>query len=164
MAAGRDPLAAQSLAAALRDALLAVDLPVEVQSEADLRAENPAYAWFTALLAIMVDPNANYEIVGVLREVFGLSDDELARFAEGFGARFQLAERTRERGPVADVLNSLCRLRTTILQQPLFSAVRKSRGDAVAGTAAHTPAGYISGARHRAGQIAQRGRNLGSAR
>ena len=88
----------------IRNALLAVDLLVEVHSEADLRAENPAYAWLTALLAIILDPNANYEIVGVVREVFGLSDDELARFAEGVGARFQIAASTSGRGPVVDVL------------------------------------------------------------
>jgi len=109
----------------LRDALLDVGLPVEVQSEADLRADNPAYAWLTALLAIMVDPNANYEVVGVLREVFGLSDDELARFAQADGEHFQIAERTPGRGPVADALNSLTRLRLTIAQQPLFSAVQE---------------------------------------
>ena len=109
----------------LRDALLAVGLPAEVQSESDLRAENPAYAWLTALLAIMVDPNASYEIVGVLREVFGLSDDELARFAEAIGARFQIAEKTSGRGTVPDALNLLARLRLTIQQQPLFSAVQE---------------------------------------
>ena len=109
----------------LRDALLAVDLPAEVQSESDLRAENPAYAWLTALLTIMVDPNANYEIAGVLREVFGLSDDELARFAQAIGARFQIAEKTSGRGTVPDVLNLLTRLRLTIRQQPLFSAVQE---------------------------------------
>ena len=109
----------------LRDALAEAGLPAEVQSESDLRAENPAYAWLTALLAIMVDPNANYEIVGVLREVFGLSDDELARFAEAKGARFQIAARTSGRGVVPDALNSLTRLRLTILQQPLFSAAQE---------------------------------------
>ena len=109
----------------LRDALLAVGLPAEVQSESDLQAENPAYAWLTALLAIMVDPNANYEIVGVLREVFGLSDDELARFAQGDGARFQIAQRSSGRSTVASSLNLLARLRLTITQQPLFSAVQE---------------------------------------
>lgn len=109
----------------LRDAFLAVGLPVEVQSEAELRAENPAYAWLTALLAAMVDPNANYEIVGVLREVFGLSDEELARFSLGDGTRFQIAERTPGRGPVENALNTLVRLRLTIAQQPLFSAVQE---------------------------------------
>lgn len=109
----------------LRDALLAVGLPVEVQSETDREAENPAYAWLTALLAIMIDPNASYEIVGVLREVFGLSDDDLARFSEGKGARFQIAERTSGRGIVQDALNRLVRIREAITQQPLFTAAQE---------------------------------------
>lgn len=109
----------------LRDALLDLGLPAEMQSESEIRAENPAYAWLTALLIIMADPNENYEIVGVLREIFGLSDDELARFAQGYGARFQIAARTSERNLVADTLNSLFRLRLTINQQPLFSAVQE---------------------------------------
>ena len=109
----------------LRAALLDVGLPAEVQSESDLRAENPAYAWLTALLAIMVNPNASYEIAGVLREVFGLSDDELARFAQAVGARFQIAEKTSGRGTVPDILNLLTRLRLTIRQQPLFSAIQE---------------------------------------
>ena len=109
----------------LRDAFIAVDLPVEVHSETDREGENPAYAWLTALLTIMGDPNASYQIVGVLREVFGLSDDELARFAEGFGGRFQIAERIRSRGVVADALNRLVRIREAIAQQPLFSAAQE---------------------------------------
>jgi ATP-dependent helicase/nuclease subunit A len=110
----------------LRDAFIAVDLPVEVHSETDREGENPAYAWLTALLAIMADPNASYQIVGVLREIFGLSDDELARFAQGFGGRFQIAERTRSRDVVADTLNRLVRIRQAIAQQPLFSAVQET--------------------------------------
>jgi ATP-dependent helicase/nuclease subunit A len=109
----------------LRDALLDVELPVEVQSESEREAEHPAYAWLTALLAVMVDPHANYEIVGVLREVFGISDDELARFAQGDGRKFQIDERTRERGLVADTLNNLVRLRAALARQPLFTAVQE---------------------------------------
>src|SRR5256714_3520515 len=109
----------------LRDELIAVDLPVEVHSETDREGENPAYAWLAALLAIMADPNASYQIVGVLREVFGLSDDELARIAQGFGCRFQIAERTRSHGVVADTLNRLVRIREAIAQQPLFRAVQE---------------------------------------
>ncbi len=109
----------------LRDALLAEQIPVEVQSEADRQAEQPAYAWLTALLATMVDPNASYEIVGVLREVFGVSDDELARFAQGDGYKFQIERRTKGRGLVADTLNLLTRIRETLPHQPLFSAVRE---------------------------------------
>src|SRR3989440_2410862 len=110
---------------ALRDALLAEQIPVEVQSEADRQAEQPAYAWLTALIAIMVDPNASYEIVGVLREVFGISDNELAHFAQGDGYKFQIEGRTKGRGLVADTLTLLARIRETLPHQPLFSAVHE---------------------------------------
>jgi ATP-dependent exoDNAse (exonuclease V) beta subunit len=110
----------------IRDALLEQQIPVEVQSESDRQAEHPAYAWLTALLAIMVDPNASYEIVGVLREVFGISDDELARFAKGDGYKFQIERKTTGRGVVADTLNLLRRLRETLPHQPLFDAVRET--------------------------------------
>lgn len=109
----------------LRDALLEQQIPVEVQSESDRQAEHPAYAWLTALLAIMVDPNANYEIVGVLREVFGISDDELGRFAQSDGYKFQIERKTAGRGVVVDALNLLTRLHGTLAHQPLFSAVRE---------------------------------------
>ena len=110
---------------AIRDALLEQQIPVEVQSESDRQAEHPAYAWLTALLAIMVDPNASYEVVGVLREVFGISDDELARFAQGDGYKFQIERKTTGRGVVADGLNLLRQVRETLPHQPLFSAVRE---------------------------------------
>src|SRR5437899_12415113 len=110
---------------AIRDELLEQEIPVEVQSESDRQGEHPAYAWLTALLAIMVHPNASYEIVGVLREVFGSSDDELARFAQGDGYKFQSERRTKGRGLAADTLNLLTRIRETLPHQPPFSAVRE---------------------------------------
>ena len=110
---------------AIRDALLGQQIPVEVQSESDHQAEHPAYAWLTALLAIMVDPNSSYEIVGVLREVFGISDDELARFAQGEGRKFQIDRKITRRGVVAGTLNLLTRVRESLPHQPLFSAVRE---------------------------------------
>src|SRR6266550_3441828 len=110
---------------AIRDALLGQQIPVEVQSESDPQAEHPAYAWLTALLAIMVDPNSSYEIVGVLREVFGISDDELARFAQGEGRKFQIDRKITGRGVVAGTLNLLTRVRESLPHQPLFSAVRE---------------------------------------
>jgi ATP-dependent exoDNAse (exonuclease V) beta subunit len=119
----------------LRNALVDIHLPVEVHSETDRQGESPAYAWLTALLTIMADPNASYEIVGVLREIFGLSDDDLHRFSQGYGARFQISKSTRLRqgfggqasgsGVVANTLNRLVRIREAIAQQPLFSAVQE---------------------------------------
>jgi ATP-dependent exoDNAse (exonuclease V) beta subunit len=110
---------------ALRDALTNVDLPVEVHSESDREGENPAYAWVTALLTIMADPNASYEVVGVLREIFGLSDDNLHRFSQAHPARFQIREHTSGNSVVAKTLNSLLRIREAIVQRPLFSAVHE---------------------------------------
>jgi len=110
---------------ALRRSLLKEQIPVEVQSESDREGEHPAYAWLTALLAIMVDSSASYEIAGVLREVFGLSDDELARFAQGAGYKFQIEHKISGRGAVAGTLNLLRRLREVLPHQSLFSAVRE---------------------------------------
>jgi len=109
----------------LRDALTNVDLPVEVHSESDREGENPAYAWLTALVTIMADPNASYEVVGVLREIFGLSDDDLHRFSQAHLARFQIREHTSGNSVVAKTLNSLLRIRQAIMQQPLFSGVQE---------------------------------------
>jgi ATP-dependent exoDNAse (exonuclease V) beta subunit len=109
----------------LRDALTNVDLPVEVHSESDREGENPAYAWLTALLTIMADPNASYEVVGVLREIFGLSDDDLHRFSQAYPARFQIREHSSGNSIVAKTLNGLLRIGEAIVQQPLFSAVRE---------------------------------------
>ncbi len=107
----------------LRDALRDVDLRAQIQSESDRKGEHPAYAWLTALLTIMTDPRASYEIVGVLREVFGISDDGLARFAQGNGAHFQIAEGTPGRGVVPETLNLLTRTCSTIAREPLFAAI-----------------------------------------
>jgi ATP-dependent exoDNAse (exonuclease V) beta subunit len=109
----------------LRDALTSADLPVEVHSESDRKGEDPTYAWLTALLTIMADPNASYEIVGVVREIFGLSDDDLHRFSQAHPARFQIREHTSGNSVVAKTLNSLLRIREAIVQQPLFSAVHE---------------------------------------
>jgi ATP-dependent exoDNAse (exonuclease V) beta subunit len=73
----------------------------------------------------MTDPNASYEVVGVLREIFGLSDDDLHRFSQAHPARFQIREHTSGNSVVAKTLNTLWRTREAIEQQPLFSAVHE---------------------------------------
>ena len=109
----------------LRDALRDVGLAAQIQSESDRRGDNPAYAWLTALLTIMTEPRAGYEIVGVLRDIFGISDDTLARFSQGEGARFQIAGQTLGRGVVPETLNLLARTYIDIVLQPLFNATRE---------------------------------------
>jgi ATP-dependent exoDNAse (exonuclease V) beta subunit len=116
-----------TMAVALRRA----GLPIEVQSENDLRADSPAYAWLTALCTIMVQPQNHYEIVGVLREVYGLSDHDLAIFAEGVGSRFQVERPVAAAGRIGSPLGELAALRESIRELPLFAAIDQI----IAGTA-----------------------------
>jgi ATP-dependent helicase/nuclease subunit A len=110
---------------ALRDALRVAGFDVQLQSERDLKGDSPAYAWFTALVVIMAEPHHSYEIVGVLREVFGVSDHDLAMFAEGFGDRFHIAGATTRRGIVGERLNLLTETRDRVRAWPLFSALEE---------------------------------------
>ena len=106
-------------------ALRKVDLPVEVQSESDLQADSPAYAWLTALCTIMVEAQNHYEIVGVLREVYGLSDHDLAVFSEGHGERFQIETPRAAAGIVSSQIRELAEIRGALQELPLFAAIEQ---------------------------------------
>ncbi len=109
--------------APLRSALRAAGLGAQIQSERAIKGDSPAYAWFTALIISLTDPGNSYEIVGVLREVFGLSDHDLAHYAEGYGDRFHLERAHRAGGPVAAALTLLRTLREEMQDRPLFAAL-----------------------------------------
>jgi ATP-dependent exoDNAse (exonuclease V) beta subunit len=109
----------QTMAAALRR----VDLPVAIQSERDVKGDSPAYAWLTALLTIMTDPLNAYEIVGVLREIFGASDHDLAVFSEGQKARFRIDEVLSATGRISSRLRTLAEIRQCAEGLALFDAV-----------------------------------------
>jgi ATP-dependent exoDNAse (exonuclease V) beta subunit len=109
----------QTMAAALRR----VDLPVAIQSEQDVKGDSPAYAWLTALLTIMTDPLNAYEIVGVLRDIFGTSDHDLAVFSEGQKARFHIDEIASATGIISSVLHTLAEIRQRAEGLALFDAV-----------------------------------------
>jgi ATP-dependent exoDNAse (exonuclease V) beta subunit len=109
----------QTMAAALRR----VGLPVAIQSERDVKGDSPAYAWLTALLTIMTDPLNAYEIVGVLREIFGASDHDLAVFSEGQKARFRIDGIVSAIGRISSVLRTLAEIRQRAEGLALFDAV-----------------------------------------
>ena len=109
----------QTMAAALRR----VDLPVAIQSERDVKGDSPAYAWLTALLTVMVDPLNAYEIVGVLREIFGVSDHDLAVFSEGQKARFRIDQVLSATGKILSHLRILAEIRQRVEGLALFDAV-----------------------------------------
>jgi ATP-dependent helicase/nuclease subunit A len=109
----------QTMAAALRR----VGLPVAIQSERDVKGDSPAYAWLTALLTIMTDPLNAYEIVGVLREIFGASDHDLAVFSEAQKAKFRIDEILSTTGKIPSHLRTLAEIRQRAEGLALFDAV-----------------------------------------
>lgn len=109
----------QTMAAALRRGRL----PVAIQSEREVKGDSPAYAWLTALLTIITDPLNAYEIVGVLREIFGVSDHDLAVFSESQRARFLIDEVRSATGKISSRLRALAELRKRAEGLALFDAV-----------------------------------------
>jgi len=104
-------------------ALRKIDVPVAMQSESAIKADSPAYAWLTALCTIMAEPFNGYEIAGVLREVFGISDHDLAVFSEGEGSRFRIDEPKAAAGIVSSRLRALAETRSRLESKSLFEAV-----------------------------------------
>lgn len=62
-----------------RSALEAEGMKVALMIRKNRNGDNPAYAWMTGLLAVVCDMDNQFELAGVLREVFALPDDLLAR-------------------------------------------------------------------------------------
>jgi ATP-dependent helicase/nuclease subunit A len=114
--------------APIADALRDTGIESQIQSETDVQGDSPAHAWFTALLTIMTQPRCGFEIVGVLREIFGLPDHDLALFADGHSDRFQIETPVGGNGPVSKVLDLLAAVHSEIANQPLFSAVERIAG------------------------------------
>jgi ATP-dependent helicase/nuclease subunit A len=111
--------------APIADALRDVGIESQVQSETDVQGDSPAHAWFTALLTIMTQPRCGFEIVGVLREVFGISDHDLALFADGRAGRFQIETETGDGDAISKTIDHLARIHADVADKPLFSAVQR---------------------------------------
>ena len=109
----------------LRRGLRAAGFNVQIQSEKEWKGDSPAYAWLTALLIVMAQPRCSYEIAGLLRELFGLSDHNLALFSQGYGDRFQIETLTGGGDPVSKTLGLLAQVRLSIQALPLFDAVQE---------------------------------------
>ena len=108
---------------ALRQALLRRGIRSVQLSQAKTNQESPAYAWLTAVCTILSDPRESFEIVGVLRELYGIADRDLAMFCEGKGRVWQIAEPTTGDGLIPDALNELNAILTTVHGLPLHRAV-----------------------------------------
>jgi ATP-dependent helicase/nuclease subunit A len=109
----------------LRRGLRNAGLNVQIQSEKELKGDSPAYAWLTALLIVLSQPRCSYEIAGLLRELFGISDHDLAVFSQGHGDRFQIETLTTGGDVVSKKLSLLAQLRLSILPLPLFNGINE---------------------------------------
>src|SRR5438105_3870256 len=81
-----------------------------------------------AFVELSPRPRAGYEVAGLLRELFGTSDHDLAGFSQGYGERFQIETLTTGRDVVSKTLSLLAQLRLSILPLPLFDAINEIVG------------------------------------
>ena len=69
----------------IRDQLEAAGIKTALQMRRNRNGDNPVYAWICGLLSVVCDPENPFEWAGVLREVFAVSDADIAEaFAGGF--------------------------------------------------------------------------------
>lgn len=74
----------------LQRELVARGLPVQLHSSNEQQRDRTPGAWLTALIWVVAHPEDSFEIAGVLREIFGVSDHDMAVYTEGEGDRLRL--------------------------------------------------------------------------
>jgi ATP-dependent exoDNAse (exonuclease V) beta subunit len=110
----------------LQRELLACDLPVQMHASDEADGENLASTWLTALVWIAAHPEDTFEIAGVLREILGVSDADMARYTDGDGDKLRLDRPSfaggREVEAALDVLRDAC---AQVNELPVARAVRQ---------------------------------------
>lgn len=76
----------------MEEALVTEGFDVQNHSARETLGGSAAYAWFSALLWVMAEPRDGFEIAGVLREIFGIADSDIAEFTGGDGAMLRLVD------------------------------------------------------------------------
>jgi ATP-dependent exoDNAse (exonuclease V) beta subunit len=110
----------------LQRELLRLDLPVQLHSSDEQGRDRIAGSWLTALVWTAAHPEDAFEITGVLREILGVSDSDIARFTGGDGARLRLDQPAfAGGGGVGAALEVLREARARIDEMPLSRAVRQ---------------------------------------
>lgn len=110
---------------AIKAALRRTGLEAQLQSEREMRGDHPAMAWFTALIVVMAEPRNAFELVGVLREIFGVSDHDLAIYTERNSSRLNVVEPPRGRNSAARALRVLHQLHQKIGGESLLTQVEE---------------------------------------
>jgi ATP-dependent exoDNAse (exonuclease V) beta subunit len=87
----------------IRGEFEAAGLATALQMRRNRNGDNPVYAWMCGLLAVACDPDNTFEWVGVLREVFGVSDAQIAQALRATG-EFRWDEPADYPGEIRDAL------------------------------------------------------------
>ena len=107
--------------------LLDLGLPVQLHSSNEQRGERTPTAWLTALIWIAAHPEDSFEIAGVLREILGVSDSDMALYTvytEDKIDRLRLDQpSTNATGPVHAALENLREACANADNMPLHLAV-----------------------------------------
>lgn len=82
----------------LQQALAKRGLLSQLHSARDVRGEHPVYAWIAAFIWCLAHPRDGFELIGLLREVFGCSDHDLAMACGGEGAFWRIDVAPRRTG------------------------------------------------------------------
>ena len=99
-------------------------LPAQLHSSDERQDEGTAAAWLTALVWVAAHPEDSFEVAGVLREIFGVSDHAMAVYTAGEGDRLRLDQPLPPAvdpvGHALQLLRNTCVLAT---RAPLHQAV-----------------------------------------
>ena len=113
----------------LQRELLALDLPVQTHASDEAGEERLAAKWLTALIWIAAHPEDVFEIAGVLREILGVSDADLARYTNGSGEKLRLDRPPFAGGRLVEAALDLLRAaRDRANELPLAQAVSQLVG------------------------------------
>lgn len=96
------------------------ELPVQAYVSQKKNSDSPLYLWLLGVLKVMKNPFDSFEILGVLREVFGERDDEIfyyinQHFEPKLRHPLNIAVRHLGEGSVVQSLNRLYDLRQSIV-------------------------------------------------
>jgi ATP-dependent exoDNAse (exonuclease V) beta subunit len=106
--------------------LVALNLPVQFHSSSEQQRDRTPAAWLTALIWVAAHPEDSFEIAGVLREIFGVSDSDMALFTEGKGDKLCLNRIAYlGEGPVETALRNLREAGANAESNPLHEVIRQ---------------------------------------
>lgn len=92
-------------------------------SQSERNCDRPTFLWTAAIATVLSEQRNTWEIAGVLRELYGISDRDLADFTQGRGDLLRLDRSQHGSGSISKALNELRELRRRTHALPLRDAM-----------------------------------------